>query len=93
MDRETVETYVPLFRTGGTNDLLKFVTIVHKIIRGQDLSTAPQKIGITQNLVVGESLRVFEKKDQERGTETNANYELVTKDLISHLFPPKALQH
>ena len=52
--------YVLLFRTGSPEALLKFVTILHKIIRGQDLSTGPQKFGMTQNLVVGEDLRVFE---------------------------------
>ena len=36
---------------------------------------------------------MFEQKAEERRTETDTNYELVMKDLISHLFPPKALQH
>ena len=88
---ETVAIYVPLFRTGSTETLLKFVTIFHKIIRGQDLSTVTQKFGMTRNLVVGEALQVFEQKARERGTETDANYELVMKDLISHFYPPKAL--
>ena len=51
-----------------------------------------QKFWMTQNLVVGESLRVFKHKAGERGTKINANYELAMKDLISHSFPPKALQ-
>ena len=40
-DSETVEIYVLLFRTGSPEALLKCVTIIHKIIRGQDLSTVP----------------------------------------------------
>ena len=36
---------------------------------------------------------MFEQKAWERVTETNVNYELVMKDLISHFFPPKSLQH
>ena len=66
--------------------------LINEIIRGQDLSTVPLKFGMTRNLVVGEALRVFEQKTQDRGTETNANYELVMKYLITHFFPPKALQ-
>ena len=46
---------------------------------------------MAQNLVVVESLQVFKQKAQERGTEKNANYELVMKELISHFFPPKVL--
>ena len=83
---------MPLFWTGSPDSLLKFATILHKIIRGQDLSTGPQTFGMTQNLVVGEALQVFKQKAQERGTETNANYDLVMKDLISHFYPHKARQ-
>ena len=63
-----VVVYVPLFRTGIPEALLKFITLLHKIVRGQDLSTGPHKFGMTRNLVVRESLRVFEKKALERGT-------------------------
>ena len=66
-DIETLDIYVPLFRTGISEALLKFVTILHKITRGQDLSTGLQKFGMTRNLVVGESLRVFGRKAPERG--------------------------
>ena len=52
----------------------KFVTLLHNIIRGQDLSTGPQKSGMTRNIVIFEALRVFEQKAQERDTETNANF-------------------
>ena len=48
---------------------------------------------MTRKLFIGEALHVFEHKDQERGTETNVNYKLVMKDLISRFFSPKVLQH
>ena len=35
---------------------------------------------------------MFEQKFRERVMETNTNYELVMKDLISHLFLPRALR-
>ena len=59
---ETVAIYMPLFRTGIPDALLKFFTILHKIVRFQDLSTGPQKYSMTWNLVVGEALRLFEQK-------------------------------
>ena len=68
-DGETAVIYVPMFQTGSPETLLKFFTIIHKIIRGKDLSTGPQKFGMTQNLVVGESLRVFGQKAQDRATK------------------------
>ena len=84
--------YVPLFRTGSSEDLIKFVTIFNNNIQGQDLSTGPQKFGMMRNLGIREALQVFENKARERVMKTNTNYELVVKDIISHLFPPKAIQ-
>ena len=55
-DSETVAFYVPIFRTGRPEALLKFVTFLHNIIRVQDLSTGPQKFGMTRNLVVGKAI-------------------------------------
>ena len=55
-ESETVTIYVLLFWTGITEVLLNFVTKLHKITRGQDLSTGPQTLEMTLNLVVGESL-------------------------------------
>ena len=67
------------------------MTIFNKIIKGQDLSTGPQKYGMTQNILFGESLRVFDHKTWYRGTETNYNYNLAMKELMNHLLPPKAI--
>ena len=67
-DSEMVAIYVPLFRTVIPEDLLKFVTLLHKIFRGKDLSTVTQNFGTTQNLVGGESQQVFEQKAQEEET-------------------------
>ena len=56
---ETVAIYVPLFRTGSPEDLLKFVITLNKIIRGQDLSIGPQQFVMTSNSVTGEAILVF----------------------------------
>ena len=58
-ESKTVVVYVTLFRTGIPEALFKLVTIIHKIIRGQDLSTGPQNFGMRWNLVVKESLQLF----------------------------------
>ena len=85
-DSETVVIYMPLFQIVSPNANLNFVTILQSTIKGQYLSTGPQNFGMTENLVVGEALRVFGQKAQETGTEINANYELVNNDLVSHFF-------
>ena len=81
---ETVAIYVLLFRTGSPEALLKFVTLLHNIIRGHDLSTGTQKFGMMWNLVVGESLQVFEQKAQEREKKTN-KHKLRVGDEITHI--------
>ena len=55
-DSENVAIYMPLFWTLSPESLLKFVTILDKIIRVQYLSTGPQKFGMMQKLVVREAL-------------------------------------
>ena len=45
-NNETVEIYVTLFWKESPESLLKFVIIIHKIIRGQDLSTGPKSLGL-----------------------------------------------
>ena len=64
-DNKTVAIYVPLFWTGSPEALLKLVTILHNIIRDQDLSIGPQTFGMKRNLVVREAIRFFEQKDRE----------------------------
>ena len=68
-DSETVDIYVPMFHTGSPEALIKFINLLHKIIRSKELSTVPQNFGMTRNLVIGEPLQVFEQKSKERGTE------------------------
>ena len=44
-DSKVVAIYVPLFQTGSPESLLKFVKVLYKIIRVQDLSMGPPKMG------------------------------------------------
>ena len=57
---ETVSIYVPLFRTGSLEALLKFIIVLQKIIKVQDLSTRPQKYRSNHNLLLVKALQVFE---------------------------------
>ena len=56
---KTVAIYMPLFRTGIPEAILKFVIIINNIIKGKDMSTVPHNYGMTHNLVILGSLRVF----------------------------------
>ena len=91
-DSDMIVIYMPMFWTGSTEDLLKFVMISNKIIRVQDIYTGSHKFGMTSNLIDGEALRFLEKNYQDRVRETNANYELLMKDVISHFSPLKDIR-
>ena len=45
------------------------------------------------NIMVEYNLKVFKQNTQDCETDTNSNYKVVMKDVIIHLFPPKALYH
>ena len=66
-DSEAVVIYVPMLRTWSPEALLKFVTILNKIISGQDLSTGIQKFGMTRNLIIGEALQVLNRRIERGG--------------------------
>ena len=87
-----VAIYVPLFWMVSPGYLLKFIMLLNNIIRGKELYTRIQKLGITRKLVVIEALRVFEKNNRDRGKETNGNCKLEVKYLVTHFFPQKELQ-
>ena len=53
--RKPVTIYVPIFRTGSPESLLKFINIMNKTTKGKDLSMVPQKYGMNRNLVIGKS--------------------------------------
>ena len=90
-DSKTVAIYVPLFRTGIPESLLKLVKILNNIIKGQDLSMGPQKYSINRDIFVKESLQLFEEKTWYQGTQTNYNNELEMNILITHFFSSKVL--
>ena len=46
---------------------------------------------MTQKLLSGESLWVFEQQAQDSVSKTMINYKLVVEVTTTHFFPPKAL--
>ena len=42
--------------------------------------------------MIGESIQFFEQKTRESVSETNDNYDIVIWYVVTHFFPPKALQ-
>ena len=72
-ESETLAIYMTLFRNGSPETLLKFVTILNNIIKGHELYTGTHKYKMTRNLVVGESLQVFDHNNWYQGTDTNYN--------------------
>ena len=46
----------PIFKTGRTKAILKFLAILGNILKGKNLTTVPQCYTITKNLLSGEYL-------------------------------------
>ena len=50
---KTILIYLPMFKTGSTEEILMFLTILQKIIKVQSLTTGPKQYEISKNLLVG----------------------------------------
>ena len=92
-DNKMVAIYMPLLRTSTPEALLKFITLLNRILKGKYLSTVTQKYGMARNIMVAVVLQVFEKETRDFEMETNGNNKLVIKDVISHFFPSKDLKN
>ena len=88
----TVLTYVFYSGQATQNNPLKFIMVLQKDIKGQELSTVPQNYCVICTLLLAGYPKVFDQKTREFMTEINHNYKLVTRYLISHLFISKAIQ-
>ena len=65
MLKKTVLLYLPIFKIGSKEELLKFLVIPKKILKGHNLTMGPKCYVMHKKLLSGESLQVFEYKDQE----------------------------
>ena len=65
MNRKMVSIYTPIFNTGSVEALLKFLVILKKIMKDQNLTNGPHCYTTTNNIIFGEALRVSNQKYQE----------------------------
>ena len=88
----TREITMPHFKDGTPEELLTFFKLFNEIVEGQNLTTGPQKYSAMRNLLQGSALSVFNHQAAALGDETNANFEILKKFLVSHVFPRRALR-
>ena len=88
----TYDLPIPYFRSGSTEEYLKWKRNVNRALTGQGISDGPGKYNLTRKLLDGDALMVFNVKATQIGSETNAHYEEVMDALTAHVFPIKALQ-
>ena len=84
--------YIPIFKTGLVEALLKLLSLFNNIIKVEKLTMGPQIYAMTKNLLEGQFLQVIEQKYHSYGNETMINYKLVIEGLTTHLFPRNSLQ-
>ena len=88
----TYDLPIPYFRSGSTEEFLKWKRNVNRALTGQGITDGPGKYNLTRKLLDGDALMVFNVKATQLGNETNQHYEQVMQALAEHVFPIKALQ-
>ena len=81
-----VSIYIPISRTGSEKSLLKFIFLLKKILKGQNLITGPQYYTTTKNIIAGDSLKKIEHEFQETVNKIMTNYNFFMKCLKTNLF-------
>ena len=61
-----------------------------KGITGQNITEAEGKYKLTESLLIGDALTVFNTKSVERGRRTDNNFAKVLMDLTTYIFPKHA---
>ncbi len=89
---QTYKISLNVFSDGTPEEWLLHVKDLRKVIYGQNCTTGPQKFALARRVLDGDAAAVFETAAQNRGNETNDNFELVLQDVTKHIFPRRALQ-
>ena len=76
-----VSLYVPIFRTGLDESLLKFLVLLKKILNGQNLTTKYQWYMTKNNLLTGENFCAFEQKVRSTGNKNMTTNKLVVSNV------------
>lgn len=90
-DSTTYELSVTFFSDGTPEELLLFLRNVEKVIVGLNITDGPGRYALIRRLLQGDALATFDQAATTRGNETIANYRLARQDLITHVFPHRAL--
>ena len=85
------EITVPYFAAGTPEEVLNFIRDVKKVISGQNVTTGPQMYALLHRLLQGDALAAFDRAAATRGSETATNFNMCVKDLITPVFPRRAL--
>ena len=64
-----VSLYVPIFKTVLDKSLLKFLVLLKKILKVQNLTPGPQWYVMANNILIGDNHYVFEKKVRSTGNK------------------------
>ena len=82
---------VPLFSHGTPKELLLLIKALRKVVHGQNATTGPSKYALARRVLQGDALAAFNEAAEQAGNESNDNFELALRGLITHVFPRKAL--
>ena len=64
-----VSLYVPIFKTVLDKSLLKFLVLLKKILKVQNLTTGPKWYVMANNILIGDNHCVFEQKVRSTGNK------------------------
>ena len=84
---KTILLYIPVFKMGSQEALLRLLKFLQKTIKGEILKTGPQMYTMMKNLLTIESLRVLDHHVKANGNETKENYKMVMEGLTTQSFP------
>jgi hypothetical protein len=92
-DSQTYELTVKFFSTGTPEEWLIFRRDLARVLTGQNITSGPAKYAMARRLLLGDTLATFNKAAQEKGAETDVNFESVLDSVTTHVFPQRALAY
>jgi hypothetical protein len=90
---QTYELTIKFFNNGTPEEWLVFVRNVKRVFTGQNITQGPGKYAMVRRLLLGDTLAAFEKAATAIGAENNANFDLVMREVTTHVFPRRALTY
>jgi len=90
-DSTTYEFTIRFFETGTPEECLDFVRDTKRVITGQNITTGPAKYALIRRLLKGDALAAFNRAATTAGNETLVNFNVAINELVTHVFPRRAL--